>query len=192
MGRQFFTLDVFTKDPLAGNPLAVVIDADGLDATRMQAIAREFNLSETVFVLPARNPVNTARVRIFTPAPKLPFAGHPTIGTAVLLAHCVRQSWPAAPICRSCSKRRSATSPARCGSREEARPTPISTCRDCRSGSATPIRPRSPRRLSLAPEDIGFDGHACAVYSAGTPFCFVPIASLAAISRARPRRGPAG
>ena len=86
MRRKFQTLDVFTETALAGNPLAVVLDAEGLDSARMQAIAREFNLSETVFVLPPHDPVNTARIRIFTPGRELPFAGHPTVGTAVLLA----------------------------------------------------------------------------------------------------------
>ena len=86
MARRFFTLDVFAKTPLEGNPLGVVVDAEGLNDAQMQRIAREFNLSETVFVLPARNPVNTARIRIFTPAMELPFAGHPTVGSAVLLA----------------------------------------------------------------------------------------------------------
>ena len=87
MTRRFFTLDVFTETPLAGNPLAVVLDAEGLDDARMQAIAAEFNLSETVFVFEPRNAINSASVRIFTPARELPFAGHPTVGTAALLAH---------------------------------------------------------------------------------------------------------
>src|SRR3954471_23702683 len=86
MPRRFVTLDVFTTRALAGNPLAVVHDAEGLDGAAMQAIAREFNLSETVFVLPPADPAHRARVRILTPARELPFAGHPTVGTAVLLA----------------------------------------------------------------------------------------------------------
>ena len=87
MTRRFFTLDVFAETALAGNPLAVVLDAADLDGDRMQAIAREFNLSETVFVLEPADPANTARVRIFTPARELPFAGHPTVGAAALIAH---------------------------------------------------------------------------------------------------------
>jgi trans-2,3-dihydro-3-hydroxyanthranilate isomerase len=86
MARRFHTLDVFTGTRLAGNPLAVVHDSAGLDTAAMQAITREFNLSETVFVLPPDDPVNTAKIRIFTPGAELPFAGHPTVGTAVLLA----------------------------------------------------------------------------------------------------------
>ncbi len=85
MRRQYYVLDVFTDRPLAGNPLAVVIDCDGLGTAAMQTIAAEFNLSETIFVLPPQDPVNTARLRIFTPKAELPFAGHPTIGAAVLI-----------------------------------------------------------------------------------------------------------
>src|SRR5580698_1568073 len=86
MKRQFQTLDVFTETALAGNPLAVVLDVDGLDSASMQAIAAEFNLSETVFVFEPKNPVNSARVRIFTPKREMPFAGHPTVGAAALIA----------------------------------------------------------------------------------------------------------
>src|SRR5258708_12942737 len=84
---RFFTLDVFTDIRFAGNPLAVVLDAEALDTATMQAIAREFNYPETVFVHAASDPARRARVRIFTPARELPFAGHPTVGTAVLLGH---------------------------------------------------------------------------------------------------------
>jgi trans-2,3-dihydro-3-hydroxyanthranilate isomerase len=84
--RRYAMLDVFTDQPLSGNPLAVVLDSEGLDTAQMQAIAREFNVSETVFVAPPRDEKHRAAVRIFTPAYELPFAGHPTIGTAVYLA----------------------------------------------------------------------------------------------------------
>ena len=85
MRRRFVTLDVFTDKRFAGNPLAVVLEPDGLDTAAMQTIAREFNLSETVFVFPPADKANRAKLRIFTPARELPFAGHPTVGTAVLL-----------------------------------------------------------------------------------------------------------
>ena len=88
-------LDVFTEERFGGNPLAVVLDADGLDGARMQRIAREFNLSETVFVLKPEHAAHTARVRIFTPARELPFAGHPTVGTGALLALLRAPSLPA-------------------------------------------------------------------------------------------------
>src|ERR1051326_3937051 len=96
MARRFCTLDVFTRTRFAGNPLAVVLEADGLDAARMQRIAREFNLSETVFVFPPEDPAHRARLRIFTPAAELPFAGHPTVGPAVLLASLDGQDPPPA------------------------------------------------------------------------------------------------
>src|ERR1700687_1369265 len=78
-------VDVFTREPLLGNPLAVFPNAAGIDGKTMQKIARELNLSETVFVLPATRADCVARVRIFTPARELPFAGHPTIGTSFVL-----------------------------------------------------------------------------------------------------------
>ena len=86
MGHAFHILDVFTDKPLSGNQLCVVMDADDLDVDQMQAITREFGFSETVFLQSSENPVAAARIRIFTPAQEIPFAGHPTIGTAVLLA----------------------------------------------------------------------------------------------------------
>jgi trans-2,3-dihydro-3-hydroxyanthranilate isomerase len=82
----FVQVDVFTDRVFGGNPLAVFLDADGLGEAEMQAIAREMNLSETTFVSPATRPDCAAMVRIFTPAREVPFAGHPTIGTAWVLA----------------------------------------------------------------------------------------------------------
>jgi trans-2,3-dihydro-3-hydroxyanthranilate isomerase len=86
MERRYTILNVFTGEPSGGNPLAVVMDAEGLSTEAMQAIALKFNLSETVFVLPPEGPAHTAAIRIFTPQMELPFAGHPTVGTAILLA----------------------------------------------------------------------------------------------------------
>ena len=84
--HRFAQVDVFTDRVFGGNPLAVVFDADGLGDAEMQAIAREMNLSETTFLLPPTRPECAARVRIFTPAREVPFAGHPTIGTSWVLA----------------------------------------------------------------------------------------------------------
>ncbi len=186
MARRFFTLDVFTRQALSGNPLAVVVDAEGLDEATMLKIAREFNLSETVFVLPVRNAINTARIRIFTPMMELPFAGHPTVGSAVLLA--------------------SLRAPELAGARdltvvlEEAVGDVACTVRLERRGASFAwfALPRLPERigaadaraladaLSLDEADIGFDGHSPAVWSAGTPFCFTPVSGLQAIARAKP------
>jgi trans-2,3-dihydro-3-hydroxyanthranilate isomerase len=86
MKRRLYTLDVFTSKPFAGNPLAVVTDGDGLTTRKMQAIAREMNLSETVFIQRPTNNRALARLRIFTTTQELPLAGHPVIGTWFLLA----------------------------------------------------------------------------------------------------------
>jgi trans-2,3-dihydro-3-hydroxyanthranilate isomerase len=187
MRRAYHTLDVFTDAPLAGNPLAVVLDSEGLDDARMQSIAREFNLSETVFVSEPKNPVNTAAVRIFTPARELPFAGHPTVGTAVLLAHL------RAPELLKSEDLRIVL--------EEKVGEVVCVARH-RKGQAKAAYftvPRLPERigdppskaslaadLGLQVEDIGFDLHAPAVMGAGTANLFVPLKSLAVMGRARP------
>jgi trans-2,3-dihydro-3-hydroxyanthranilate isomerase len=86
MKLPFTTVDVFTDRQFGGNPLAVVLDAQGLSTGQMQAIAAEFNYAETTFVLPPQDPRHTAQVRIFTPRAEMPFAGHPNVGTAFVLA----------------------------------------------------------------------------------------------------------
>ena len=83
---RYLTFDVFTDTAFGGNPLAVIPNATALPEDRLQKIAREFNYSETTFVYPPADPAHTAKVRIFTPTMEVPFAGHPTIGTAVALA----------------------------------------------------------------------------------------------------------
>ena len=86
MAHRFFIADVFTDRPFTGNQLAVFPDGRGVSDRAMQAIAREFNFAETTFILPPGDPKHAARVRIFTPRAELPFAGHPTVGTAAVLA----------------------------------------------------------------------------------------------------------
>src|SRR4051812_19408697 len=86
MRYRFYTADVFTGRIFGGNQLAVFPDASGLEAELMQLIAREFNFSETVFVFPPRRATHTRLLRIFTPGMEVPFAGHPTIGAAHVLA----------------------------------------------------------------------------------------------------------
>jgi trans-2,3-dihydro-3-hydroxyanthranilate isomerase len=83
---KFQTVDVFTSDRFAGNPRAVVLNAEGLSTQQMQAIAAEFNLAETTFIPPPQGTAHTAEVLIFTPRSEMPFAGHPNIGTAFVLA----------------------------------------------------------------------------------------------------------
>jgi trans-2,3-dihydro-3-hydroxyanthranilate isomerase len=85
-GVRFVTADVFTDTPCTGNQLAVIPDAKGLTTLQMAALTREFNYAETVFVLPPDDAKHTRRLRIFTPGTEVPFAGHPTVGTAFVLA----------------------------------------------------------------------------------------------------------
>ena len=188
MTRRYQTLDVFTETALAGNPLAVVLDAEGLDDVRMQAIAAEFNLSETVFVFEPRDPVNSALVRIFTPKRELPFAGHPTVGAAALIAHRRASDLLAAQDLRIVL--------------EEPIGDVVCVARR-RKGQALAAYfelPKLPERLKDKPpstvqiaaslglelQDIGFDGHEPSVFSAGAPFLFVPVRSLDAIGCAAP------
>lgn len=187
MRRRYYTLDVFTDTALAGNPLAVVLDSEGLDTARMQAIAREFNLSETVFVRDPRDPVNTAAVRIFTPGRELPFAGHPTVGTAVLLAELRAPEMLRAQDLRIvleeaigdvvCVARRPKGQAVRASFTLPRLPEEIAPAASREALAAA---------LNVAPEDIGFDRHAPSVFSAGVGFTFVPLASLDAVKRARP------
>src|SRR3954471_9001692 len=86
MQRRYITVDVFTDRAFGGNPLAVVLDAGGLSTAQMQGIATEVNFFETPFRLPPQNPAHDAQVRIFTVRHEIPFAGHPNVGTAFVLA----------------------------------------------------------------------------------------------------------
>lgn len=185
--RRFATLDVFTDRALAGNPLAVVLDSDGLDEAAMQAIAREFNLSETVFVTAPREARHRAALRIFTPVHELPFAGHPTVGTAVLLALHDRAERAGADAVAFGLEERIGTVPC-----------VVEPGADGRSGHARfklPVLPRylgeaaKPAALASAlglnPSDIGFNRHQPSRHGAGPHFTFVPLASREALDRAR-------
>jgi trans-2,3-dihydro-3-hydroxyanthranilate isomerase len=186
MARRFHTLDVFTGHKLAGNPLAVVHDSDGLDTPAMQAIARELNLSETVFVLPPDDLVNTARIRIFTPAYELPFAGHPTVGAAVLLAslrapELVRGSGVVVALEETIGLIKA-----------EVRQTQGRAARAIFDLPKTPtIVPDPPRDPGLIATALGIDrqeilagAHHPANASGGVPYTMVPLASLEALARA--------
>jgi trans-2,3-dihydro-3-hydroxyanthranilate isomerase len=181
MRRRFVTLDVFTDQRFAGNPLAVVLDAERLDAATMQAIAREFSHPETVFVLPPAEADHRARVRIFTPARELPFAGHPTVGTAVLLA--LREGAAAGrelvleegigPV--RCVLEASAGAGGRARFTLPQLPTEVGPAPDDATIAGA---------LSLAPAELG--DLRPARWSAGNPFTFVPVATRAAVARCRP------
>src|SRR5262245_13691241 len=185
MQLLYYVLDVFTDTRFSGNPLAVVLDADGLEGARMQAVAREFNLSETVFVLKPENAAHTARVRIFTPASELPFAGHPTVGAGALLAEIGAQE----PSGRGdalivleetigivrVGVRLRPGSPSY--AEFDAPKLPVD------AGSLAPAD-RLAAALGLIPAEIGFENHRPTRYAAGNAFAFVPVASLDAIAKA--------
>ena len=186
MKRRFYTLDVFTDRALAGNPLAVVLDSAGLDAAHMQAIAREFNLSETTFIAEPRDPVNTAAMRIFTPARELPFAGHPTIGSAVMIAVARAPEMLGRGDLQIVLEEE--VGPVRCNVRRKGNAYFASF-----GLPALPFTvPGLPNpadvaaALGLAASDIGFDRHRVSLYSCGTPYTFVPVSGLDAIGRATP------
>ena len=187
MPRKFYTLDVFADQALAGNPLAVVLDSQGLDTAAMQTIAREFNLSETVFVSEPRNPINTAAVRIFTPSRELPFAGHPTVGTAVLLAHLRARDLLGAQDLRVVLEEQ--IGEVVCVARHrrgEAMAAYFTLPRLPAPAGEAPPAAGLAEKLGLKPEDIGFGAHAPSVYGVGAPFIFVPVATLDAMKRADP------
>ncbi|MCK0196810.1 PhzF family phenazine biosynthesis protein [Ancylobacter sp. 6x-1] len=187
MPRRFVTLDVFTDRALSGNPLAVVLEAEDLDGNQMQAIAREFSLSETVFVQKPAAEENRARLRIFTVNHELPFAGHPTVGTAVLLA-LLDEVETSADFTLE----------------ESVGPVPCHVqVKGPRTGSATFAVPRLPEivaerpvpaeacaeALGLDVADIGFDAYRPVVASAGVPFVCIPLASRSALARISPSTG---
>jgi trans-2,3-dihydro-3-hydroxyanthranilate isomerase len=189
MQFSYHVLNVFTEERFGGNPLAVVLDADGLDGARMQKIARELNLSETVFVLKPEHGAHTARVRIFTPANELPFAGHPTVGTAALLA--VLRAPEAAGPGEALIVLEEGIGIVRVGVR--LRPgTAAHAAFDAprlpaEAGTAPPAD-RLAAALGLIPSEIGFENHRPTKYGAGNTFIFVPVASLDAIGKAHVAR----
>lgn len=183
--RAYEILDVFTDTPFAGNPLAVVHGSDGLDTEGMQAIAREFNLSETIFLLGATENDHAVRARIFTPAAELPFAGHPTVGA--LVAIMLRRIAGGAP---ATSAMLALDVPA---GRVRGVVTPVDEIRASAEFDvprlpelfrAAPEADRVARALSLPAHEVG-GSLPVAVASAGVPFTCVPVVSLDALSRAR-------
>jgi trans-2,3-dihydro-3-hydroxyanthranilate isomerase len=189
MQFEFHTLDVFTDRRFAGNPLAVVLAADGLSQAQMQTVAREFNLAETVFVLKPSNPAHSARMRIFTPATELPFAGHPIIGTAVLLADLRHQQRDGRQDALVTLEQEIGL--VRVGVRLEAGRAPFAEFDAPKlpepAGTLAPIEQLC-AALGLLPNEIGFANHRPLRLSAGNAFAFVPVASLEAIARAHVRQ----
>ncbi len=186
MALNFHTLDVFTDRRFGGNPLAVVLGADDLAPPQMQTIARELNLSETVFVLKPENPAHSAKIRIFTPGRELPFAGHPTIGTAILLAEL------RTPLVNgerdAIIALEQAIGTVRVGVRLRAGQAPFAEfdAPKLPQKAGTPAaRDRLAGALGLLPREIGFENHTALRISAGNTFAYVPVESLDAIAKAR-------
>lgn len=188
MSRRYAVLDVFTNQKLSGNPLAVVLDGDGLDDGEMQRIAAEFNLSETVFVKKPDNPTHSARIRIFTPGRELPFAGHPTVGTAILLAEErfgeIERDQDAVIVLEE------TIGTVRCGVKLKPNAAGFAEF-DCPK-MATPHgislgdKSEVAAALNLNASDIGFENHRPTAFEAGVPYAFVPVRNMAALQRAKP------
>jgi len=185
--RRYVTVDVFTDRIFGGNQLAVVLDAVGLTTQEMQAIATEFNYSETTFILPPKHRDNSAWVRIFTRRRELPFAGYPNIGTAFALATDMAA--------------RNERVPERFLFEEEVGLVPVTLLRE--NGMVIGAEFRAPKLLSrharvtpesvaaclsLTAEDIRTDWHQPQVFSIGTPFLVVELASRDALRRVAPSR----
>ena len=181
MQRRYITVDVFTDRAFGGNPLAVVLDAGGLSTAQMQAIASEFNYSETTFVLPPRDGAHDAQVRIFTVNSEIPFAGHPNVGTAFVLA--TQASQP----------------PARFLFEEVAGLVPVDILnKDGKPVGAELTAPQALKKLtsfgaedaaacvSLVAADIRTDRHPPVIASVGMPFLVAELASRDALRRAKP------
>ncbi|MCY6380001.1 PhzF family phenazine biosynthesis protein [Hoeflea prorocentri] len=185
MPRQYAIYDVFSSDRLAGNPLAVVFDAEGLSDEAMQQIAGEFNLSETVFVLPAENPAHGAKLRIFTPGRELPFAGHPTVGAAIALAE----------------KKSGSDIDIDLMSVLEEGVGPVRTVAKLQRGEPSFAEFDLPRlssrigadvskeavaaALQIEPHELGFENHQISFWNAGVPFLMVPVHDLSIAAKAR-------
>lgn len=186
---SFHTYDVFTDRAFAGNPLAIVLGADDLTPAQMQTFAREFNLSETIFVQRPANPAHTARVRIFFPTAEIPFAGHPTIGCAIHLAMAMGPGDFTRDLVLE----------------EEAGLVPVRVQRRGEIVTAEFVAPVVPHGVTDAPDigaalefgrlakalgiavaEIGFGRHRPGLWQGGPRFLYVPVASLEVLARARP------
>ena len=183
MTHRYFLSDVFTDRAFAGNGLAVFPDGDAVPEALMQRIARELNLSETVFVLHPSDPAHECRLRIFTPAKELPFAGHPTVGTACTLAAIGRIAVSGSasvtleegvgpiPVTIRCD-----------GSRYRAS---FTTARLPELGPEPPSAGALAECLGIATEDILASRLRAHAYSCGVPFLFVPVRDRGVLARLR-------
>ncbi|WP_299920966.1 PhzF family phenazine biosynthesis protein [uncultured Pelagimonas sp.] len=182
----FATCDVFTTERFAGNPLAIVLGADDVSDQAMQTIAREFNLSETIFVQTPDDPAHTAKVRIFFPTAEIPFAGHPTIGCAI---HLATKAQPSGDFDTDITLE------------EQAGLVPVRVWRKngvTRAEFQAPVVPfkaeqgTTPetevlaRALGISATDIGFGENSPGIFEGGPRFMYVPVKDLTALAQARP------
>jgi trans-2,3-dihydro-3-hydroxyanthranilate isomerase len=187
VNARYFTADVFTDVPFGGNQLAVFLDATGIPEELLLPIAREFNFSETTFCYPPVHAANTRRVRIFTPGGEVPFAGHPTVGTAhVLVATgAVRTTAAVAELVLE-----EGVGPVRVSVRLEGGvPTfaQLSVAKLPEIGPPPPSRGVVAEILSLDVNDLVFGANGPQAVSCGLPFLIVPVRDVEAVSRARVR-----
>jgi trans-2,3-dihydro-3-hydroxyanthranilate isomerase len=187
MQLDFTTVDVFTDRRFGGNPLAVVTNGQGLAAAQMQAIAAEFNLAETTFVLPPKDPAHTAEVRIFTPKAEMPFAGHPNVGTAFVLARAGQSYGRAVAGDRLVFEEKAglvrmelARENGVVTATRLAAPVPLSIGAEI----ATEIVAEA---CSLKPEDVKVTAHRPCIASCGIPLVFAELTSRAVLARAAVR-----
>jgi trans-2,3-dihydro-3-hydroxyanthranilate isomerase len=186
---RYLTVDVFTDVAFGGNQLAVFPDARGIPDRRLQDIAREFNFSETTFVYPPTDPAHTRRIRIFTPGGELPFAGHPTVGTAHVLA-----SIGEIPLAGSETRivLEELVGPVAVTVRAEGRqPTfcQLTAAKLPQQGPPAPSVPDLADVLGLAPDDLVGGDWAPRGFSCGVPFLFVPLRDRDAVARAKVQAG---
>jgi trans-2,3-dihydro-3-hydroxyanthranilate isomerase len=179
MAYHFVIADVFTQTIFGGNQLAVFPDAQGLSDRTMQALAREFNFAETTFVLPPGDPANTARLRIFTPKSEVPFAGHPTIGTAAVLAGLGRAP---APGGASRIVFEEGVGPVAVDVQTSHRGifARLTLHRAIDTHDAVPTRASAAAALGLREEQV----NSLAFASAGLPFCLIHLSDKEATDRA--------
>jgi trans-2,3-dihydro-3-hydroxyanthranilate isomerase len=182
---RFLTADVFTDTPFGGNPLAVFPDARDIPEHRLQDVAREFNLSETTFVFPASDRAHTRRVRIFTPGTELPFAGHPTVGTAHVLA-AIGEIPLAGESTRIVFEELVGPVPVTIRA-DGGRPVycELTAAKVPEEGPPPPAREALARALGLAPDDLLDGDWSPRAWTCGVPYLFVPVRDRAAVARSR-------
>lgn len=188
MAYRFHIADVFTEQRFGGNQLAVLPDASGLTSEQMQQIAREFNFSESTFVLPPEDPANTRQVRIFTPGAELPFAGHPNVGTAYVLAALGEIALSDTEAVTVKLEELAGVVPVKIESRggkpgkcELKAPQTLTTTGEFSVAEVA-------EALSLVAEDIVTTNHAPTIASVGLEFLFVELRDAGALGRSRSPR----